>query len=805
MFKALRRQRWTCPHCLHIQQRHLRGLAAAVQPQPATPSDTSPASFSPPSAQHDDRTLRQIFDNPALGREFAQKTSAQFSGKRAGLFLNQHLTHPEGFKVWAESTLRKCYALTDKMLRASTVEEYKSMARDMDRLSDLFCRVIDLVDFVRATHSDAAFRASANSVWSMMMEVMNTFNTHGGLSVQLKRALGMPEVVGSWSEEEKVVAGILMRDFERSMVRGEGEREERERNAFVEISNEIAEVGSEFVDGVAPEKEYLQIEGSKLKGMGGRVLRESYWRRGVLLPTVGKQAVLALQTVDDPDVRKEVYIAHRTASKSSILRLEKMLKARSRLAKLTGYESYTHLALSNKMAMAKTPEAVTQFLEALAAETKPRILEELQQLLALKRKYAPGSDSNTINAWDREYYNTILHSGLIARVRGGEALSNYFSLGTVFQGLSRLFSRLYGIRLVPCETQPGETWHEDVRRLDVVDEAENHIAVVYCDLFSRASKNPNPTHFTIRCSRAIPEEEVAEFADTPGPFSNPVEAATEGMAHFRDPSSGVLYQLPTMALICDFSRRAHIATSSAPGAPKKPTLLSFQDVETLFHEMGHALQSILGRTQLHNVSGTRCATDFAELPSVLMEHFSFAPQALGLWARHWETDAALPWELVREKMELERRVDGQTTEAQILLAVLDQACHSQDLENKQGEGWSTEIFHDVWDKYGSVPEPSETKWQGFFGHLYGYGATYYAYLFDRVIARRVWSVVFGDGERSIDRTMGERYKEEVLKWGGGRDPWMCVAAVLGDERLAEGGEEAMREVGRWGVNGNKRI
>lgn len=680
------------------------------------------------------------------------------------------------------------------------------MARDMDRLSDLLCRVIDLSDFVRATHSDAAFRAAANSVYGMMLEVMNTFNTNGGLHGQLKRASAIKEVWSNWTEEERVVAGILMRDFERAMVKdGAGEEEERKRRAFVDISNEIADVGSAFVDEMAPEKPYLQIENSRLEGMSGTLQRGAYFRRGkVLLPTVGEQAVLALKTVVDPDVRKEVYVAHRTASKSSIVRLEKLLKARSRLAKLAGYESFAHLALSDKMA--RTPEAVTQFLGALATETKPRVREELQQLLALKRADAPSNDlSNTINAWDREYYTTHLLSTLFARVRGGEALSNHFSLGTVFQGLSRLFTRLYGIRLVPCETQPGETWHEDVRRLDVVDEADNHIAVVYCDLFSRSGKNPNPAHFTVRCSRAISEDEVAEFESTPGPFSSPVEAATEGMAHFRDPASGILYQLPTIALICDFSRPAHIATSSAPGAPKKPTLLSYRDVQTLFHEMGHALHSVLGRTQLQNVSGTRCATDFAELPSVLMEHFAFAPQTLGLWARHWETDQPLPWELVRERMELERRVDGQETEAQILLACLDQAYHSQDLEYKQGEGWSTEIFHDVWDKFASVEEPRETKWQGFFGHLYGYGATYYSYLFDRVIARRVWSVVFGDGERAIERAMGEKYKEEVLKWGGGRDPWRCVAGVLGDERLAEGGEEAMREVGRWGVNGEKRI
>src|SRR5690606_14553276 len=103
---------------------------------------------------------------------------------------------------------------------------------------------------------------------------------------------------------------------------------------------------------------------------------------------------------------------------------------------------------------------------------------------------------------------------------------------------------------------------------------------------------------------------------------------------------GSIYQLPTITLICDFSR----------GAYSRPTLLTFREVQTLFHEMGHALHSIVGRTELHNVAGTRCATDFAELPSVLMEYFAKDPQVLALYARHYETDERLPIQLLEENL-----------------------------------------------------------------------------------------------------------------------------------------------------------
>jgi intermediate peptidase len=219
--------------------------------------------------------------------------------------------------------------------------------------------------------------------------------------------------------------------------------------------------------------------------------------------------------------------------------------------------------------------------------------------------------------------------------------------------------------------------------------------------------------------------------------------------------------------------------------------------------MGHAIHSILGRTSLQTVSGTRCATDFAELPSVLMEHFARDPSVLGLFARHYETDAPLPYDLLPSTNPASRVGAAIETESQILMALLDQAYHS-DLPLSESFD-STRTFHDIFDQYGNTsPEPAGTAWHGFFGHLYGYGATYYSYLFDRAIAGKVWAEVFkaGNAGGAVTRENGEKYKGEVLRWGGGREGWRCVSGVLGEKWawMGLGGEEAMREVGRWGVN-----
>nr|OQO18802.1 hypothetical protein B0A51_14709 [Rachicladosporium sp. CCFEE 5018] len=789
---------WTCANCLRHQVRLARrslvtsatsrgAAAAALKPE----EDYAPIIRSAPSTSHDDRNLRQIFDSPSFWKDFSARTRHQHDGRSVGLFQNKYLTKPSGFQDFASVTLRKCQRIVDGVLKYSTVDEYKRIVRDLDRLSDLLCRVIDLSDFVRSVHPDREVQDAATQAYSMMFEYMNVLNTTPGLEMQLKKAASMPEVSRGWSEEERTVANILMKDFAKSAIH----LPEAERQAFVDLSNEVAQVGTEFVDNMAPETPYLRMQGHKLKGMDPMVVRRLTKWGTSNVPTTGMPAALALRTVDDADTRKEIYMANRTSAQDNLHRLEQMLTRRADLAKLSGYESFAHMALEDKMA--KTPEAVLSFLHALSQDNKPRVADEMRDLLDLKLADAHSSAlPQTLEPWDRDYYTSRLVSTLRSRARTQDTLSAYFSLGTVMQGLSRLFHRLYNLRLVPHETLPGETWNPDVRRLDVIDDTEGHIAVIYCDLFGREGKSPNPAHFTLRCSRRVTAEEIAEAASLPSSsgFPDALSAANDGLAtSFNGNDNNAPYQLPTIALICDF-----------PSSPSsRPTLLSHRDLTTLFHEMGHALHSICGRTALQNVSGTRCATDFAELPSVLMESFASDPEVLALYARHWETDAPLDPGRVRERVEAERRCAGAEVEGQVCMGVLDQRLHSSwpPVPASSSTMASTQVYHDVWRQYSTLPEPHGTSWQGFFGHLYGYGATYYSYLFDRAIAGKVWSDVFQrSGRGALDPAAGAKFREEVLRWGGGRDGWRCVGGVLEDGVVREGGKHAMERVGGWGVH-----
>ncbi|TKX24659.1 mitochondrial intermediate peptidase [Elsinoe australis] len=796
--KRLVRSSWICPTCQVHQARHVSKRTITTAAATASiPKSFFPPTYASPATSQDDDILRQIFDSSAAWKDFAARSQTLNNGQPAGLFRNRYLHKPEGFEKYAAWTLQKCKKLVSQIASYESVEQYQRIVKDLDRLSDLLCRVIDLCEFVRSTHPDRAIQTAATKAYLMMFQYMNVLNTTPVLHTQLQKALSLPEVTRVWSEQERVVANILARDFSKSAI----DLPDGDRQSFVEISDTVSQLGSQFMDEMEAAKPVLEFPSSKLKGMDPMVVRQLTRWGSVSLPTAGMPANLALRSVEDPDVRREVYMANRTASKETVGGLERMLELRAQLAKLSGFDSFGHMTLADKMA--KTPEAVNKFLNALHDQNVPQSKAELQDLLEIKRSDARANNfPNEINAWDRDYYSAKLLSSLEYRARN-DHLSSYFSLGTVMQGLSRLFQRLYGIRLVPQETQPGETWNPDVRRLDVVDDTEGHIAVIYCDLFQRAGKSPNPAHFTVRCSREISQEEQIEArhmaASEPNLFPTTAEAANDGLSvGVRKTGEGqALFQLPTIALICDFAFQQASRTTSS-----RPALLSFREIQTLFHEMGHALHSICGRTTLQNVSGTRCATDFAELPSVLMEHFASAPEVLGLFARHWETGAPLDPSLVRERVDVEKRMQGAEVEGQILMSLLDQSYHSPEVIQAGSRFDSTRGYHDIWNKYSSVPEPAGTTWQGFFGHLVGYGATYYAYLFDRVIAGKIWRDVFQRRQGgAIDEKAGRLFREEVLKWGGGRDGWHCIAGALKDRDgiLAEGKDGAMEIVGQWGL------
>jgi intermediate peptidase len=197
---------------------------------------------------------------------------------------------------------------------------------------------------------------------------------------------------------------------------------------------------------------------------------------------------------------------------------------------------------------------------------------------------------------------------------------------------------------------------------------------------------------------------------------------------------------------------------------------------------------MIGRTEFQNVSGTRCATDIVELPSILMEHFLQSPKVLSLFS----TEESVALRVGNHHEDPCRSID---THSQILLAMLDQMYHSPSAQADNFD--STAALASLHNQRGLIPYVEGTSWQTQFGHLFGYGATYYSYLFDRAIASQVWTKLFAN--QPLSRETGERYKNELLRYGGGKDPWRMVAQLLSAPELEAGDVAAMSQVGRWRI------
>uniref|UniRef100_A0AAR2J3P9 Peptidase M3A/M3B catalytic domain-containing protein n=1 Tax=Pygocentrus nattereri TaxID=42514 RepID=A0AAR2J3P9_PYGNA len=522
------------------------------------------------------RLCRKVTTWSPVGAAFnAQAVRRSDLFRKNGLFGVPELSSTEGFDVIQERALLETDQLVEKACSSSpgavTVETF-------DKLSDSLCRVADLADFIKVAHPDPLYREAAEKTCINIGTTVEKLNTNVELCKSLKNLLDNEEIMAKLDPETRRVAELFMFDFEISGIH----LDEKQRKEVVNLNVRLLDLSNKFLMGCHMPN---RIDKRALP----HHIHQHFINEGNYVQIGGLHA-------DAPDdlVREVAYRIFLYSNGEMMHTLEELLSCRNKLARLVGYQSYSHRAL--KGTMAKSPDTVMNFLQLLTDKLKDRTEKDFEMMKDMKTKFNPRNAD--LMPWDHPYLSGVIRA---ERFNIEPSLySPYFSLGACMEGLNSLFMQLFGVSLLAEQLNAGEVWSEDVRKLAVVHETEGLLGYIYCDFFYRPDKPHQDCHFTIRGGRLLDDGQ---------------------------------YQLPVVVLMLNLPH----PTRSAP------TLLTPAMMENLFHEMGHAMHSMLGRTRYQHVTGTRCVTDFAEVPSILMEYFATDYRVINQFARHYQTGQA--WQL----------------------------------------------------------------------------------------------------------------------------------------------------------------
>jgi peptidyl-dipeptidase Dcp len=433
--------------------------------------------------------------------------------------------------------------------------------------------------------------------------------------------------------------------------------------------------------------------------------------------------------VDNRELRKEMTIA---AGKKAFQNNEfdnkenvkRIVELRHKRAILLGYQSHSHFVLEERMA--QNPEKVQSFLNDLLEKAKPAAQKEFIQLTAFAKEL-DGIDQ--IEKWDGSYYSEKLKQKLFCL--DDELLKPYFQLEKVLNGAFTIAEKLFGITFK--EVFDIDKYHEEVQTFEVLDEANNLVAVFYSDFFPRKGKR-NGAWMTSYKSQAV--------------------------------KNGV-NERPHVSIVCNFT----------PPTTTKPSLLTFNEVTTLFHEFGHALHGMLANTTYPSLSGTSVYWDFVELPSQVMENWCYEPEALALFAKHYETGEIIPQEYVEKIKESASFLEGIATLRQLSFGILDMTYHGKSqtiedvkaFEKKAMEG--TSIYPDVAENCMSTS----------FSHIFqgGYSSGYYSYKWAEVLDADAFAYFQEKG--IFSKEVASKFKENVLSKGGTELPMVLYKKFRGQE------------------------
>ena len=620
--------------------------------------------------------------------------------------------------------------------------DYDHLVQALDQEDDRLGKAFGPAGHLNAVAQNETLRNAYNSCLPLLSE----YGTEVGQNTALCAAYQALRDSDQWttlSEAQQKDIDNTLRDFRLSGV----DLPEEKKTQYMENSKRLSELTSKFSDNaldatqawskhITDENELDGLPESAKAGAADRAKAED--KEGWLLTLDAPVFIAVMSHCKNAELRKEIHTAWTTKASDqgpqagqfdNAKIIDEILALRHQQAQLLGFANYAEKSLATKMA--RDVSEVVQFLEDLARRAKPQAEQELAELKAFAAEQGVGD----LNPWDIGFWSERLRE---ARYDiSEEELRPWFPADTVINGMFSVVGKLFGIQFK--QRKDVDTWHEDVRFYELVDDDGGVRAAFYLDMYARTGKRGGAWMDDARIRRRQPDGSV---------------------------------QTPVAYLTCNF----------APPAGGKPGLLTHDEVVTLFHEFGHGLHHMLTEQDVSGISGINgVAWDAVELPSQFLENWCWTEEGIALISGHYQTGEPLPKEKLEKMLAAKNFQGAMQMVRQIEFSLFDMRIHA---EYQPGLN-IYQILDEVREQVAVIRPPSFNRFPNSFGHIFagGYAAGYYSYKWAEVLSADAYSRFEEEGE--FNEETGRAFRTEILAKGGSREPMELFKAFRGREPSVE--------------------
>jgi Zn-dependent oligopeptidase len=631
----------------------------------------------------------------------------------------------------AKTEIDAIVANSDEPTFENTIEALDFSGYALDRISSIFFNL-------NSAETTDEIQKIAQEVSPLLSEFGNDITLNNDLFAKVKAVYKQKESLNLNPEK----ATLLDKKY-KSFSRNGANLPEDKKIILREIDKELSKTSLKFGENVLAETQGFQLHIINEKDLSGlpegaieaaRYLAKSQDSNGWIFTLDHPSYVPFVTYASNRELRKQMAVAfgakgfqnNEFDNQENVLKIAKLRFDR---AQVLGYATHAHFVLEERMA--ENPEKVKTFATDLMQKAKPAAMKEFSELLAFAKKL---DGIEKLEKWDGAYYSEKLKQKLFNL--DDEKLKPYFQLEKVLDGAFKVAQKLYGITFE--ETFEIDKYHDEVTTYEVKDIDDQLVAIFYTDFFPRKGKR-NGAWMTSYKSQFIKEG---------------------------------LNERPHISIVCNFTK----ATET------KPSLLTFNEVTTLFHEFGHALHGILANTTYPTLSGTSVYWDFVELPSQIMENWCYEPEALALFAYHYQTNEMIPIELVQKIKESSNFQEGMATMRQLSFGMLDMGWHAENPSNiKDIKTFELEQFAET----QLYPDVKENAMSTSFSHIFqgGYSSGYYSYKWAEVLDADAFENFQEKG--IFNKEVADKFKDNILSKGGTESPMILYKRFRGHEPSPE--------------------